>query len=109
MKNHKEPCIECKEDTREITKVKRNYQITIPQSLRKKINLAVGEYVELDSEDGMIVMRPVKVIHRGSEYFYTKEWQEGEAEADQNIKNGDVIGPFDNIKDALHTLKKAKI
>ena len=35
----------------ELVKVKRNYQITIPQSLRRLIRLVVGEYVEVDIQD----------------------------------------------------------
>jgi AbrB family looped-hinge helix DNA binding protein len=92
-----------------IVKVKQNYQITIPQSLRKRFNLAIGDYVEIEKHDGEIIMRPVKVVHPDQEYFYTKEWQEGEAQADKDIANGNVIGPFDNIKESLRALKKAKI
>ncbi|MFZ2447208.1 MAG: AbrB/MazE/SpoVT family DNA-binding domain-containing protein [Syntrophobacteraceae bacterium] len=91
----------------ELAKVKRNYQITIPQSLRKKLHLGVGDYVELEMRDGTIVIKPVKVIHPDQAYFYTKEWLEKEAEADEDIKRGDVAGPFDNIDDALRALREA--
>jgi AbrB family looped-hinge helix DNA binding protein len=93
----------------ELVKVRRNYQITIPQNLRKKFNLDVGDYAEIDLQDDTIVIRPVKVIHPGSEYFYTKDWQEKEAEADRDIEKGDTVGPFDNAKSALRALKKAQI
>lgn len=92
-----------------LVKVKRNYQITIPHSLRKRLNLAIGDYMELENHDGEMVMRPVKLVHPDQEYFYTKEWQKGEFEADKNTARGDVIGPFDNIKESLQALKKAKI
>jgi AbrB family looped-hinge helix DNA binding protein len=91
-----------------LVKIKRHYQITLPQSLRKKFNLDVGDYVEMDRQNGNIVLKPVKLIHPDQEYFYTKEWQKGEAEADRDIERGAVVGPFDNIKDALNALKKAK-
>jgi AbrB family looped-hinge helix DNA binding protein len=92
-----------------VVRVKQNYQITIPHSVRKRINLAVGDYVEVDSQNGEIIMRPVKMVHPDQEYFYTKEWQEGEAQADRDIASGEVVGPFDNIKDSLRALKKAKV
>ena len=92
-----------------LVKVKRNYQITIPHSLRKRLNLAIGDYVEIEDQDGEMVMRPVKLVHPDQEYFYTKEWQKGEREADKDIARGDVIGPYDNIKDSLQALKKTKI
>jgi len=92
-----------------LVKVKQHYQITIPQELRKEFHLSVGDFVEIENENGEIVLRPVKVIRPDQEYFYTKEWQKGEARADKDIAKGDVIGPFDNIKDGLKALKKTKI
>lgn len=93
----------------ELVKVKRNYQITIPQSLRKFFRLAVGDYVEVDLQDETLVIRPVKVIHPDQEYFFTKEWQEKEAEADKDIAEGKVVGPFENAEDALKALKNTKV
>ena len=93
----------------ELVKVKRNYQITIPQSLRKLIHLAEGDYVQVEFRDETLVIRPVKVIHSDQEYFYTKEWQGREAEADQDIAEGRVVGPFENAQDALDALKNTKV
>jgi len=93
----------------ELVRIKRHYQITLPVGLRKKLNIDIGDYVEVENKNGDIVMRPVKVVHPDQEYFYTREWQEGEAQADKDIAKGDVIGPFDNIKDGLKALKKSKI
>ena len=93
----------------ELVRIKRHYQITLPVGLRKKLNIDIGDYVEVENKNGDIVMRPVKVVHPDQEYFYTREWQEGEAQADKDIAKGDVVGPFDNIKDSLKALKKAKI
>lgn len=93
----------------ELVRIKRHYQITLPAGLRKKFNIDIGDYVEVENKNGDIVMRPVKVVHPDQEYFYTREWQEGEAQADKDIAKGDVVGPFDNIKDGLKALRKAKI
>jgi len=95
----------------ELVKVKRNYQITIPQNLRRLIRLSVGDYVEMDIQDGTLVIRPVKVIHPDQEYFFTKEWQEKEAEADKDLVEGKVVGPFKNtglqeIQEALREAEK---
>ena len=94
----------------ELVKVKRNYQITIPQSLRKFFRLAVGDYVEVDLQDETLVIRPVKVIHPDQEYFFTKEWQEKEAEADKDIAAGRVVGPFENadFREIMEALAEAQ-
>jgi AbrB family looped-hinge helix DNA binding protein len=81
----------------ELVKVKRNFQITIPQNLRRIIRLTVGDYVEVDIKDDMLVIRPVKVVHPDQEYFFTKEWQEKETEADKDIAEGRVAGPYGNV------------
>jgi antitoxin MazE len=101
--------LKIKEPEMALMKIRKNYQITIPRNLRNKFNLAEGDYVEMETRNGTIVLKPVKVIQPDQEYFYTNEWQKKEAEVDEEIRRGDVVGPFDNAKDALKALKTAKI
>jgi AbrB family looped-hinge helix DNA binding protein len=49
----------------ELIKVRRNFQLTIPRSLRRKVKLAEGDYVEIDVRDDAIVIKPVTVVHPG--------------------------------------------
>jgi AbrB family looped-hinge helix DNA binding protein len=91
-----------------LIRVKQNYQITLPNSVRKDLNIAVGDYMEIDGQGDMLVLRPVKVVHKDQAYFYSKEWQEGEAEADTDIVKGDLLGPFEDIAEGLAALKSAK-
>lgn len=92
-----------------LVKVKGNYQITIPHELREKIHLAVGDYVEVESRKGGLFIKPVRVVPKDDAWFYTKEWQKGEAQADKDIEKGDVTKPVSNIKGAKKVLKKAKV
>jgi AbrB family looped-hinge helix DNA binding protein len=92
----------------ELVKVKKNYQITIPQALRRLMRLAEGDYVEMDVRDGSLVISPVKVVHPDQEYFFTKEWQQKEAEADRDIAEGRLAGPFEDVDEALKALKNPK-
>jgi len=77
--------------------------------LRKNLNIAIGDYMELEDKDGEIILKPVKLVHPEQAYFYSKEWQQGEAEADKDIATGDVLGPFDTLKAGIKALKTAKI
>jgi antitoxin MazE len=92
-----------------LVKVKKHSQITIPNEIRKKFNIAEGDYLEIEDHNSELVLKPVKMVHPDEAYFHTKEWQTGEREADRDIVEGDVAGPFDNIEDALKALKTGKV
>ncbi|HPD60754.1 MAG TPA: AbrB/MazE/SpoVT family DNA-binding domain-containing protein [Thermodesulfobacteriota bacterium] len=92
-----------------LIKVKQNYQITIPNNMRKDLKISVGDYMEVEKQSGNLVLKLVKLVHPDQAYFYTGEWQKGEAQADADIAKGEVLGPFDNLNDSLDALKNAKI
>lgn len=92
-----------------LIKVRHNYQITIPNQLRKDLKIAVGDYLEVEKQDSKLILKPVKMVPSDEAYFHTKEWQKGEKQADKDRKKGDVLGPFDNLKAGLKALKTAKI
>jgi antitoxin MazE len=89
-----------------ITKIKRNYQITLPRSVREQLKLAVGDYIEIERQQGQIVIKPVKIVHPEEEYFYTKEWQKKEQEADQDIAAGRVSQTYDDVNDFIKDLDR---
>ena len=37
--------------------------------------------------------------------FWTKEWQEGEKKADEDIKTGRMLGPFDSVEEFKKAIK----
>lgn len=47
------------------------------------------------------------LIDQDQSYWWYEDWQKGEREAERDIANGNLIGPFDNIEDALKSLKTA--
>lgn len=92
-----------------LVKVRENFQITLPAAIRKRFKIAVGDYVEAEDTKEGIMIRPVKIIRPEEAWFYTEEWQKGEREADEAIAKGEVVGPFENIRDALNALKKTEV
>jgi antitoxin MazE len=92
----------------ELIKIRKNFQVTIPQSLRRLIRLAEGDLVEAEVKDGALVLRPVKVVHPDQEYFYTKQWQAKEAEADTDIAAGRLMGPISSITEGRALINHAK-
>ncbi|MDI6754553.1 MAG: AbrB/MazE/SpoVT family DNA-binding domain-containing protein [Thermodesulfobacteriota bacterium] len=71
-------------------KVREKYQVTIPEDVRDKIPLKVGERVEVDVQEGEIVIRPVLEVPRGQAWFWSKEWQEQIAQSVKDIEKGKV-------------------
>lgn len=69
-------------------KVREKYQITIPEEVREKISIKVGERVEVDVKEGLIVIRPVIEIPKDQAWFWTKEWQEGVRKAKEEYRKG---------------------
>jgi antitoxin MazE len=92
-----------------LVKVKRHSQITIPNNIRRKLKIAEGDYLEIEEHNNKFVLKPVKMVHPDEAYFHSKEWQAGEREADKDIAEGKLIGPFDNVKDSLKALKTTKL
>ena len=73
-------------------KVREKYQVTIPEDVRNKIPLKVGERVEVDAREGEIVIRPVLEVPRGQTWFWSEEWQEQVAQSMKDIEKGKTGG-----------------
>ena len=80
-------------------KVREKYQVTIPEDVRDKIPLRVGERVEVDVREGEIVIRPVLEVPRGQAWFWSDEWQEQIAQSMKDIEKGKVK-VFKSVKEA---------
>jgi AbrB family looped-hinge helix DNA binding protein len=80
-------------------KVRDKYQVTIPEEVRAKIPLRVGERVEVAAEGGKIVIRPMLEIPRGQAWFWAKDWQEQIARSRKDLEKGKVK-VFESVKEA---------
>ena len=87
-------------------KIGPKHQITIPKEVFSSLNLEVGDFLDTRVQDNTIVLIPKKLVAKDQEWFWTKEWQEREKEADEAIANGEITGPFETAADALMALKK---
>ncbi len=87
-------------------KITSNGAVTLPARIRKALGLKIGDFVNAELKKGQVVLRPARIIDAEDAWFWTKEWQEGEVEADRNITEGRISGPFDTTEDFLKELKK---
>jgi AbrB family looped-hinge helix DNA binding protein len=82
-----------------MAKITRNFQVSIPKEVRDRLHLEEGDFVEVEERDGEIVMVPKKLIDAGQAWFWSREWQEGEREVDEDIHAGRVSGRFRNVEE----------
>jgi AbrB family looped-hinge helix DNA binding protein len=87
-------------------KIGPKHQITIPKEVFSSLNLEVGDFLDTRVQDNTIVLIPKKLVAKDQEWFWTREWQVREKEADEAIANGEIIGPFKTAAEALMALKK---
>ena len=80
-----------------LTKINERGQLTIPAELRKTLHCEPGDYVEVVMEGDALKVIPKAMIDKDQAWFWTKEWQEGEREAEKAIKEGKMSGPFKTI------------
>ena len=81
-------------------------QVTLPKEIVKKARLGPGDPLEVVYEEDRIILRPQAHIPRDQMYFWTKEWQKGEREVDEEIRAGRVHGPFRSAREMSRFLKK---
>ncbi|MHB1382083.1 MAG: AbrB/MazE/SpoVT family DNA-binding domain-containing protein [Thermoleophilia bacterium] len=92
----------------EVARVKRNYQITLPASVRKQTGVEEGTLLEVEVKGEIIMLRPVETIDRSQTWFWKKGWQAREREVQKDIDAGKikVSGDIDRFIEELEELEK---
>jgi len=89
-----------------ITRISPKHQITIPKEAFEKLHLEVGDFLEVDvAEEGLLLI-PKKLISKDQIWFWTKEWQQKEKEADEAIARGELSGPLKKSDELIRHLRK---
>lgn len=71
--------------------------------LKEHMPLNDGDIFQVQLEEGKIILVPMKLIPAEQAWFWTKEWQAGEKEADEDIAQGRVK-TFNRLDDLLEEL-----
>ena len=70
--------------------VRRKNQVTLPKVLAAQLHIQAGDLLEYIIEDGRIIITPKVLIPKEQAWFWSKEWQQGEREVQQEL---DEKGP----------------
>jgi len=87
------------------SKVTRHGQITLPASVRKELGVEEGDLVEIEVIDDRAVLMPKRLVDKSQAYFWTRKWQEGEREANEDIEAGRVR-TFDSVGELIEDLEQ---
>jgi AbrB family looped-hinge helix DNA binding protein len=88
----------------ELIQVRKKAQLTLPLSVRRKLGVEEGDFMDVQVRDGEIVLKVKKLVDKEQVWFWTKRWQEGEKEAEEDIKTGRIyhFADADSAITALH-------
>jgi len=81
-------------------------QIRIPKKIMQTLGIDKGDYVQVDVEEGNVVLKPRKLIDPSQGWYWTKEWQKMEADADKEIKKRQLSPRFKTAEKGIKWLKK---
>lgn len=94
------------EKRRSAVKVSQKYQITLPDEAFKKLGIKSGDFLDARVQDDALILVPSKLVPRDQAWFWSPEWQRGEREADEDIVDGRLSGPFASVAALKKALKK---
>lgn len=89
------------------SKIGARHQITIPKDVFEELDLEEGDYVEVTAKGDRIEIIPQTMIPRYQKWFWTEEWQQKEKEAERDIRDGKISGPFESASEAIEALKES--
>ena len=84
----------------ELIQVRKKAQLTLPLSVRQKLGVEEGDFMDVQVRDGEIVLKVKKLVDKEQAWFWTKRWQQGEKEAEEDIHAG-RIHHFPDSKSAV--------
>ena len=88
-----------------VVKVQKNKNITLPMWLIQRFHIGAGDFVRMEETMNGVVLKPAKLVDPSHAYFWTKEWQAGEQEAEEDIRKGRVKA-FKNVRELIKDLKR---
>jgi len=88
----------------QLLKMNVNGQVTIPREVREKLHCQIGDYFQVQIEKNGLRLFPARIIDPTQDWFWTKEWQQKEKTAEEDLEK-DQYSTFKNTKDALKHLK----
>ncbi len=93
------------------SKITSRGQVTIPEAIRQALKLEEGSILQFELDGGRISAVPLALIPQDQAWFWTKEHQKREREADEDLAKGrykDFSSADSLMKNLKHVSKHKK-
>jgi AbrB family looped-hinge helix DNA binding protein len=74
----------------ELIQVRKKAQVTLPLSIRRRLGIEEGDYMDVCVRRNEVVLKVKKLVDKDQAWFWTRRWQQGEKEAEADIAAGRV-------------------
>jgi AbrB family looped-hinge helix DNA binding protein len=97
--------------TMPISKLGQRRQVVIPKEICDELGLHEGDFVEVTSTEGQVIIKPKKLVDANDVLTPTQRASIDKrlAEGLEDIKEGRVYGPFDSVDTMLRSLHGEKL
>jgi len=89
----------------ELIQIRKKAQLTLPQSIRRELGIEEGDFLDVSVQDGTAVLKVKKLVDKEQAWFWTRRWQQGEREAEEDIGAG-RLHKFDSAGEAVDFLHR---
>ncbi len=86
-------------------RLRKRGQLTLPEEIRLKFRLEEGDSFDVKIRGHEIILIPYKRVPLDQAWFWTKEWQVKEQEADEDLAAG-RYEDYDTVDDLLEDLRR---
>ncbi len=73
-----------------LRKLGKSNQVAIPKEIITVLGLKMDDYLDISIDNNRIILEPKVLVPKEQAYFFTKEWQADEQDAENDIKRGRV-------------------
>ncbi len=77
-----------------VATVSPKFQISLPKVLRERLGLKPGDRLMVEERDGNVILTPAATVPKGQLYFWSRRWQEGERQAEEDLAAGRISRPY---------------
>ncbi len=89
----------------ELIQLRKKAQLTLPQSVREELGIEEGDFMDVQVRNGEVVLKVKRLVDKEQAWFWSQRWQQGEREAEDDIRTGRVHN-FPDAKSAVTFLHK---